>query len=639
MRGLLWFLSFVLFLAVTSPLIGSSLEPMTDDGAWREADAVCRGRLVRARSVELPSGEVRTRVVVEVEEVLKGRLGKTVVLSVRGGQTARGGESSGEWSSLPMGEERVVYLKRTRDGVVLARGADSLRMTADSPRVGSRLLASRALAKVRVLRRSEPKAGLDLTAESAVPGDEQVGEAYSGGGGGGAGGLSVDGSGIPARWLAADRGEPIPYLVDAQALPLGISQAQALGAVEQALASWSAVTSLTFRFEGLQQFGQSSATITTPDERLRIQLHDLYGQLTSSSVLGLGGRGFTNGDSLFATAGGAGGQVAGQEFHRVTRGYVVLQHSSAAMRTLSTFTEVLCHEIGHVLGLAHSSENPTEPNALLREAVMYYRAHADGRGAALGNYDPPVVQKAYPMTDTPPFSYSRVLYLITAPVTPNLPGVNEVRLLGSDRQTPEASLTIVNGPSTAGSPSPVGAWSRSGTLVKFTPNAYYGDQTLDPSGTSFFARAFYRFSDGTHCSPWITVRMLGFQTDTFPGNGGDGVPDEWMTTFFGSPNPSAGPKRGPNDDFDSDGSSNVSEFRNSTDPTDFHSKLELDFAPDGALTWPAAPYEVYVIESSSDFTSWGRFRAPVLPTTTEGAMPAVVAEPGNRQFFRLRRQE
>jgi hypothetical protein len=309
------------------------------------------------------------------------------------------------------------------------------------------------------------------------------------------------------------------------------------------------------------------------------------------------------------------------------------------MRTLSTFTEVLCHEIGHVLGLAHSSENPTEADPLLREAVMYYRAHADGRGAALGNYDPPVVQKAYPAANTPPFSYARVLYLITAPVTPNLPGVNEVRLLGGDRQTTEASLGIVNGPSTAGSPSPVGTWNRTGNLVKFTPNAYYGDQTLDPSSTLFFARAFFRYSDGTHCSPWITVRMLGFQTDTFPGSGGDGMPDEWMSSFFGSPNPASGPKRGPNDDFDGDGSPNISEFRNSTDPTDFHSKLDLDFGPNGELTWPASPYEVYVIESSPDFTTWGRFRAPVLPTTSQGTMPQVVSDPGNRQFFRLRRQE
>ena len=89
----------------------------------------------------------------------------------------------------------------------------------------------------------------------------------------------------------------------------------------------------------------------------------------------------------------------------------------------------------------------------------------------------------------------------------------------------------------------------------------------------------------------------------------------------------------------SDGAANVTEFRNSTDPTDFHSKLELDFGPDGELTWTVSPYEVYVVESTTDMTSWARFRNPVLPTGTTASMPAVVPEGAQRQFFRLKRQE
>ncbi|MFN0126238.1 MAG: matrixin family metalloprotease [Verrucomicrobiales bacterium] len=616
---------------------GSSVESVTDEGAWREAEAVCVGRAVRARSERGVGGVIRTRVTVEVLEVFKGRLGSTVEVTLRGGRVGEEGEDAGDVPAVRLGEERLIFLRRSGLGVTVARGAAGWRATENTAGV-SRLLSSRVVARMRALRRAKPNAGADFTRVSQESEGSGEDVSYSGGGGG-TGGLSVDGAGIPARWLAADRGEAIPYLVDVQTLPVGITQSQALAAVEQALAAWSAVTSLTFVFEGVQSFGQSAATITTNDGRIRIQLHDLYGQLSSGSVLGLGGRGFTNGDSQFATTGGAGGQVGGQEFHRVTRGYVVLQHASATMRTLSTFTEVLCHELGHVLGLAHSSENPNEADPTLREAMMYYRAHADGRGAALGAYDPPVVQKAHPPTNTPPFSFPRVMYLITAPTTPNLPGVNEVRLLAADQQSPDAALTVVNGPASAGSPSPLGTWSRSGTLVKFTPNAYYGDNWLHPASNSFFARAYYRFSDGVHCSPWVTVRVLGFQTDTFPSNGGDGLPDEWMLEHFGSANPTAGPLRGPQDDFDVDGFTNVDEFRNGTAPADFRSALQIDFNSAGDLNWPATPYEVYVVESSGDFSSWTRFRHPVLPTTEAGVMPAVLTGSGPRLFLRLRRQE
>lgn len=57
-------------------------------------------------------------------------------------------------------------------------------------------------------------------------------------------------------------------------------------------------------------------------------------------------------------------------------------------RNASKFVEeVMGHELGHTLGLGHSSEVEGETNPVLRDALMFFRAHDDGRGASLREDD------------------------------------------------------------------------------------------------------------------------------------------------------------------------------------------------------------------------------------------------------------
>ncbi len=67
----------------------------------------------------------------------------------------------------------------------------------------------------------------------------------------------------------------------------------------------------------------------------------------------------------------------------------------------STYAEELFgHELGHTLGLGHSSESASEGSTALREALMYYSIHGDGRGARLNSDDQSALRQLYGSAST-----------------------------------------------------------------------------------------------------------------------------------------------------------------------------------------------------------------------------------------------
>ncbi len=611
----------------------SSLLPTSSEAQVAAADAIFQGTVLKVQSFRDPAdGLIYTRTTLRVDEAFKSRCPAVITVVHRGGTVDGVGLTDDGAPQFRPGEERLLFVSRRPDRTLFAMQGERSALRLHRQRNG--VLSPEHDALMNLLRhRSRPAIGSesDVTDQAgSLPASESGSVTAPAGDSSGSStnGLLSSSGGVPSRFILPDRGEPIPYLVDATLLPTGITLPQALNAVSNAMTAWANASSFRFVFAGTNNFGTAAANINNNDGVFRIQLHDNHNFIPAGSILGEGGSWFTTG--LLPTANwGPGGKVSGMEFNQGLNGYVVLKHTQAAMQNLATFTEVLTHEVGHVIGLAHSSEIATN-NAVLANSIMFFQAHADGRGAQLNSYDTNVVRVTHP-TNAPPYSYDRVMDVTDSSPQPNIAGINELELRGYDLQTTNLTMSITN--LTAS----YGTFSTLGKLIRFTPNTgTLGDAARqDPAGNGFYELLYARFAEGTNFSPFVKLRVVSFNYDTASPT--DGIPDAWMTTYFGHTAPQAGDKSRAGDDADGDKLTTLQEYIAGMNPTNKASAQLATIYKTNVIQWQAKAYELYEIQAVTNLasTNWTRVGNPVLPTNSVGSLNSYYNASVPGQFFRV----
>ncbi|GIW43969.1 MAG: hypothetical protein KatS3mg077_1251 [Candidatus Binatia bacterium] len=221
-------------------------------------------------------------------------------------------------------------------------------------------------------------------------------------------------TGPPAvRWFAPDDGQTILFRIDPEG-DASIGPHNSIQAAKDALQAWSEPACTDLRFDAEEQV--EPAPFASCDGRSQILFNDPFGDIADPvdcvGVLGVGG---------ICGAPGEPRPFAGSLFYPISEGDVIIANGfgECSFWNIPALAEILTHEIGHAIGLAHSSEDPNERNPLLADATMYYRAHFDYRGATLADDDRAAVCALYPANESAMLTFDRAAIIFDTRENPS----------------------------------------------------------------------------------------------------------------------------------------------------------------------------------------------------------------------------
>jgi hypothetical protein len=389
---------------LSSPARATTMVRMTDEALTLAADAIVTGTVTNVHAARTATGTITTYVTIAVESVVKGYLpAATVTVRELGGRIGddelhlygtpqyEAGESViaflgqdgdgflrtsqmalGKFSvtSDPETGERVASRQLDEEGVIVIGAA---RLQSHDP--SDRRLADPFVGRLRDIVRGQPVPRMlqPLRSDAAAPAVAD---------GGAAEGYKLFNN---VRWFLPDSGTPVRYFIDqAGDAKLGFNASQ--NAINAAFAAWTNVPTASLIMESA---GPATATANGfCDGTSKIIFNDPFGEVTDPSgcggILAIGGY----------CASGASTPFAGSSFREVVEGDIIFNNgwSGCSFWNATNVAEVATHEIGHTIGLAHSTDS---------SATMYSFAHFDGRGAGLTDDDRAGVSFLYPGAGQP----------------------------------------------------------------------------------------------------------------------------------------------------------------------------------------------------------------------------------------------
>lgn len=362
-------IAILLILILLFPLPALSSTFVLDDNSqsvmFDTSDVIAFAEVVEIRSFEVGEGQIETEIDLHVIDAYKGTFsGATVVVTQPGGKVG----SKVQWipgsPTYTAGEKVYVFLRQTADGKLTTSNMTIGRVPPilEAPSLlgggGKDPVKDLKRGLLEKLKKEKPLpssgAPMGLLEPERLHGDSEEH-------------LTFRFMQPPSKW----QNLPVSVVGD-NVGDSKLGKILSQEAVVDGTSAWSDISNLTFEYAN----PSTPQGFTCVPGKLLISFNDPRNQIQdpvgcSSGALAVGGFCADNG--------------------KITAGAVVFgdKWDECWFWNQSAIDEIMTHEIGHSIGLAHSWEgdmgSPSDPR--ITDATMFWTAHFDGRGASLKEYD------------------------------------------------------------------------------------------------------------------------------------------------------------------------------------------------------------------------------------------------------------